>query len=211
MPNRSSAAWLTVAVARGRRRQQRAMRGAAHQHHGLHRERESARDAPAAHSRSGARALARTARRAAGPSPAPRRRARGIRPSSVFSSVVLPPPFGPSSASTSPCASRTLSPLPTRRSDNRSTDCGLRWSCAHDKFSRPCPAHAREQPDEERSADHRSENAERHLDRRHGARQRVDEQEKPAAENGAAPAAAARNPARPASAQDAAPPGRPSR
>jgi len=38
-----------------------------------------------------------------------------MRPSNVFKSVVLPPPFGPSSASTSPVLSATLSPLPTAR------------------------------------------------------------------------------------------------
>ena len=40
----------------------------------------------------------------------------GSKPNKVLSNVVLPPPFGPSSASTSPFANWTSRPVPTTRS-----------------------------------------------------------------------------------------------
>ena len=132
MPKRSSMRGGDRAVVRGRPAEQVAVRGAAHQHHGLDREREG-RDMGLRHIGDQPRALAdrcgptRPRRRAA-----PRRRSARSRPSSVLSSVVLPPPFGPSSASTSPFASATSRPRPTTRS--RIADGELAALEDHDQF-----------------------------------------------------------------------------
>ena len=79
------------------------------------------------------------------------------------------------------------------------------------RASRPGPLHAGEQPDEERRADDGRQDAERNLDRRRGARQRVDEAGDSRRRAAPTPAAAVESRARPAPARDAAPPARPSR
>ena len=193
------------AVVRRRPAEQVAVRGAAHQHHGLDREGEG-RHVDLRHiGDAAARARGSRTPRASG------RRSRtspacGVRmPSRVLSSVVLPPPFGPSSASTSPCVERDVEPAPDHAVAVADGE------VAAGEASRPVPLHAGEQPDEERRADHRGEDAERNLDRRHGARQRVDEAADSRRRAAPRSAGAAGNPGRPARAPDAAPPGRPSR
>ena len=90
------------------------------------------------------------------------------------------------SSAASSCRSRSAraAPAPRRRAARLEVAADDRRRIA-DRQSRALdgisssPACAAQQPDEERRADDRGEDAERHLDRRHRARQRVDEQQKP--------------------------------
>ena len=96
------------------RREHAAVRGATHEHDFARKKAESGAG-DLRHVRHAQSALTQRHSESGAPSSSTSPARGGINPSSVFSSVVFPPPFGPSSASTSPGRSSSVKPLPTRR------------------------------------------------------------------------------------------------
>src|SRR6185295_15215224 len=98
------------------------------------------------------------------------------RPRIVRKSVVLPPPFGPSTHIASPAASEKLTSRPMVRPGKpkaRFSTFSITSSACFRRAS-PAPSGQGKQPQKERRSDERGEHARRHFDRRDGAAKRID-------------------------------------